>query len=279
MPELLQDANYAYIYDGGSSPFAQVNLSTGAIQYLLHDSLGSVRGVVSGSGSLTASATFDAWGETASSIGNSTNFGFAGAYSDGTGLTYLINRYYDPGSGQFLNVDPSVLSTQEPYAYTSDNPVNLTDPMGLINTCNTNPVPPCLSPYYQVLESATTPAGTLWEVDLKDVFGPVLVATSNRQLVSIGFLGVTRESGSGYSPSSPLKFSNPNQRKVSFRGSMINVADYKFLLSVWGGFEPRNGDFDPGPEKIDNPQPANAEATTSGVVKWYFSYVTITKPN
>lgn len=41
-----------------------------------------------------------------------------------------INRYYDPATGQFLSVDPLVGSTGTPYAYSSDNPTNVVDPLG-----------------------------------------------------------------------------------------------------------------------------------------------------
>jgi RHS repeat-associated protein len=55
-----------------------------------------------------------------------------GAYTDPeTGLLYLINRYYDPATAQFLSVDPAVDVTQQPYAYVGDNPLNQTDPSGL----------------------------------------------------------------------------------------------------------------------------------------------------
>jgi uncharacterized protein RhaS with RHS repeats len=42
-----------------------------------------------------------------------------------------INRYYDPATGQFLSVDPDVAQTDQPYAYTGDDPVNGVDPLGL----------------------------------------------------------------------------------------------------------------------------------------------------
>lgn len=42
-----------------------------------------------------------------------------------------VNRYYDPATGQFLSVDPDVAETGQPYAYTNDDPVNETDPLGL----------------------------------------------------------------------------------------------------------------------------------------------------
>jgi RHS repeat-associated protein len=43
-----------------------------------------------------------------------------------------INRYYDPGTAQFLSVDPLVNLTQAPYSYAGDNPVNGSDSNGMI---------------------------------------------------------------------------------------------------------------------------------------------------
>ena len=60
-----------------------------------------------------------------------TPFGYAGGYTDPTGLVYLIGRYYDPGTGQFLNVDPLVGVTEQPYSYSADDPVDESDPSGL----------------------------------------------------------------------------------------------------------------------------------------------------
>ena len=45
-----------------------------------------------------------------------------------------INRYYDPTTDQFLSIDPAVASTNQPYVYTNDNPLNATDPLGLRST-------------------------------------------------------------------------------------------------------------------------------------------------
>jgi RHS repeat-associated protein len=133
-PALLMDSGNAYIYGtGGTAPAEQVSLSSGAVTYLDADALGSVRGVVSGLGALTAAASYDAWGNpvTAGGLTAFTPFGFAGGYTDPTGLVYLINRYYDPRTGQFTSVDPDVAETLEPYAYTNGNPVSDTDPAGL----------------------------------------------------------------------------------------------------------------------------------------------------
>lgn len=44
---------------------------------------------------------------------------------------WLVDRYYDPATAQFLSVDPDVAETGQPYAYTADDPLNSTDRLGL----------------------------------------------------------------------------------------------------------------------------------------------------
>ncbi len=48
-----------------------------------------------------------------------------------SGLLYLVNRYYDPSTAQYLSVDPAVGTTRQPYTYVADDPLNGTDPLGL----------------------------------------------------------------------------------------------------------------------------------------------------
>jgi RHS repeat-associated protein len=138
--DLIMDGTNAYIYAGGTAPSEQVNLATGAITYLIPDSLGSVRGAVNSSGSLTGTASYDAWGnpEATGGLTAITPFGYAGGYTDATGLIYLDNRYYDPATGQFTSLDPEVDQTLQPFDYAGDNPVSATDPTGLGHT-----PPPC----------------------------------------------------------------------------------------------------------------------------------------
>jgi RHS repeat-associated protein len=59
-----------------------------------------------------------------------TPYGFQGGYTDPTKLIYLINRYYDPATDQFLSSDPMVATTGQPYAFTGDDPLDGTDPLG-----------------------------------------------------------------------------------------------------------------------------------------------------
>ena len=137
--DLLMDSASAYIYAGGTAPAEQVSLADGTITYLSTDTLGSVRGIVTSAGALAATTTYDTWGnpQTTGGLTAATPFGYAGAYTDPDGLLYLTNRYYNPTTGQFLSVDPDVAATGQPYAYASGDPVDNTDPDGLMTTAMT----------------------------------------------------------------------------------------------------------------------------------------------
>jgi RHS repeat-associated protein len=77
-------------------------------------------------------AAYSAYGvQTIQAGADVTPFGFQGSYTDPSGLIYLIDRYYDPTTDQFLSVDPDVAETGQPYAFTGDDPLNATDPLGL----------------------------------------------------------------------------------------------------------------------------------------------------
>jgi RHS repeat-associated protein len=91
-----------------------------------------VRAVINSSGSVLGRVSYDAYGTpTGTGVSSNTPFGFAGGYTDATGLVYLVDRYYDPQTGQFLSVDPLVDETGEPYGYAGGDPVDGTDPSGL----------------------------------------------------------------------------------------------------------------------------------------------------
>ncbi len=138
LPALLQDGATRYITGPDGTPLEQVG-PDGKALYYLHDQLGSTRALLDGSGNTQATYTYDPYGNlTVRIISDShatTPFGFAGQYTDAeTGLQYLRARYYDPTTSQFLSVDPLVDTTGQPYAYTTDNPLNLVDPTGEL-TC------------------------------------------------------------------------------------------------------------------------------------------------
>ncbi len=143
VPQLLMDGSNAYIYGPqgtalGTAPVEQISTgSTPTVSYLMSDPTG-VRAQISSSGVVVGEMSYSPYGTPCSitqGCSLDTPFGYAGGYTDPTGLIYLINRYYDPSTGQFLSVDPLVAITGEPYAYVGGDPVNLTDPLGL---CNSN---------------------------------------------------------------------------------------------------------------------------------------------
>ena len=134
--ELLVDGSISYVYGPDGALLEQIT-ATGSSLYYLHDQLGSVRAVTNSAGSVIAGYTYSPYGVLAATsgslpTGDTSPFGFAGAYTDSeSGLLYLVNRYYDPSTGQFVSVDPAVDLTQMSYSYANGNPMNGTDPSGL----------------------------------------------------------------------------------------------------------------------------------------------------
>ena len=131
-------SNTSYIYGdllfGGTAPIEQITTSsTGvATASFLASSPSGVQVVYSSNGAVQEQALYSLYGTQHLTAGSEvTPFGFQGSYQDSTGLVYLINRYYDPTTDQFLSVDPKVSQTDQPYVFTNDSPLNATDPLGL----------------------------------------------------------------------------------------------------------------------------------------------------
>ena len=103
-------------------------------RYLVSDTTG-VREQIGSTGSVVGSMSYDSYGNRCSTCSISTPFGFEGGYTDATELVYLVHRYYDPATEQFLSVDPLVDETGTPYAFTGGDPVNGSDPTGLGPIC------------------------------------------------------------------------------------------------------------------------------------------------
>jgi RHS repeat-associated protein len=129
----LTDGTDSYVYGPDGSPIEQIDQS-GTPSYLHHDQLGSTRLITDQNGNAAGSFTYSPYGTLTASTGTaSTPFGYAGQYTDPeTGFQYDRARYYDPGTGQFLTRDPLAELTGESYSYAGDNPVNATDPSGLL---------------------------------------------------------------------------------------------------------------------------------------------------
>ena len=131
-PLLLSDGTASYVYGPGDLPLEQITAS-GAVYYH-HDQLGSTTMLTNQAGAPVATYTYGSYGKLLTATGTAKNqLRFAGQYQDlESGLYYLQARYYDPTTGQFTSVDPLDALTGQPYSYAAGNPVNRTDPSGLI---------------------------------------------------------------------------------------------------------------------------------------------------
>ena len=155
---LLSDGLYNYIYGNNDNiPIAQIDISDGITTDLLPDASDNVRGLVEVSSGalhpfeLVGYCDYDTYGTPMTSNGGSTDpggldnegeagdpdsathFGFGGSYADQSGFDYLVSRYYDPGVGSFLSVDPAEADTGAPFTYAADDPANQTDALGLLS--------------------------------------------------------------------------------------------------------------------------------------------------
>jgi len=123
---------YGDLLFGGTAPVEQITTSSsGVVVTYLVSTQSGVQGVYSASGSSVEQLSYSLYGVPTITSGTSVApFGFQGSYSDPTGLLYLINRYYDPSTDQFLSIDPLLDQTGQPYVFTNDSPLNATDPLG-----------------------------------------------------------------------------------------------------------------------------------------------------
>jgi RHS repeat-associated protein len=134
LPIVVEDGTRSYIYGQGLA----YAVTTGGIEVYHTDRLGSVRELTNGAGAVTGTYRSDEWGNLISSTGGSSQlFGYTGEPRDGTGLTYLRARYYDPAIGRFTSRDTWPGSVALPdslnrYAYVGNNPASSTDHSGHI---------------------------------------------------------------------------------------------------------------------------------------------------
>jgi len=145
-----------YTFDGSGYEYVEVSDDTGktsadavrfvnmgnvtaptvtTLSYVHNDHLGAPKGMTDEEGSVVWRAAYDPFG-TATVDPLSTmemNIRFPGQYYDQeTGLHYNYFRYYDPGTGRYLQSDPvGLVSGLNTYAYVVNNPVLWTDPLGL----------------------------------------------------------------------------------------------------------------------------------------------------
>ncbi len=107
--------------------------SDGTIRYYKADALGSIVALTDeNGGSPPAMPTMPS--ATSGADGNDVNaFQYTGRENDGTGFYYYRARYYSPGMRRFIGEDPIGLGGGiNYYSYVQNNPLNWSDPTGLL---------------------------------------------------------------------------------------------------------------------------------------------------
>jgi len=133
LPLITSDGINSYVTGPGGLPLEMITQAGGDFSYHA-DRLGSTRLITDAGGRPVVNYTYDAYGNVKASSTQLPNpFLFAGQFTDASGLQWMRARYYDSTTGQFITRDPLAAATgAAPYAYAADNPVNLTDPSGLL---------------------------------------------------------------------------------------------------------------------------------------------------
>jgi RHS repeat-associated protein len=109
-----------------------------AKRFYVTDHLGTTRAVVNEAGTVVEVRDYDPYGLEMNGrgwvSGAATREGFTGHHYDrSTGLVYAGARYYLPGIGRWMAVDPlaSEFPGWSPYNYAYNNPLRFTDPTGM----------------------------------------------------------------------------------------------------------------------------------------------------
>ena len=129
LTQVLSDGTNAYLY--GLGRIGELQPSGWA--YHLPDALGSVRQLADAAGVVALARSYEPFGSPLDTAGQvATSYGFTGEWTDATGMLYLRTRYYRPREGRFLTKDNSALENNL-FLYASADPVNRTDPTGLMS--------------------------------------------------------------------------------------------------------------------------------------------------
>lgn len=142
------------VYDAMGKLVAEYGLSSkgsGGAQYVFSDRQGSVRVVTNQGGGVMSRQDYQPFGEELGAVemrsndpyyggANSVRQGYAGMEEDeGSGMNHTLWRKYDSASGRWTSPDPygGSMTVDDPqsfnrYTYVNNDPVNLTDPTGLM---------------------------------------------------------------------------------------------------------------------------------------------------
>ena len=122
--------------------YADENVSTGAVTWLLADNLDSTRDAIDANGNVLGHYVFNSFGQLVSGPTSVTQFLFTGRWTDtNTGLQYNGNRWYDPSVGRWISEDPADLTYDTNASrYVGNQPTTFIDPTGLSGESGSAPL-------------------------------------------------------------------------------------------------------------------------------------------
>jgi len=126
---------YRYLYGRAiDTLFARYSGTTA--NWYLTDNIGSVRQLVTTTGTVQDQLTYDPFGNilTESNSSNGDRFKYTSEPWDSSiGLQYNLNRYYNPNDGRWISQDPQGFAAGDPdlYRYVANQPSISVDPSGL----------------------------------------------------------------------------------------------------------------------------------------------------
>ena len=132
LTQVLTDGAASYLYGLG-----RIGEQSEDWHYHLPDALGSVRQLADAAGAINYVQDFTPYGKVANGVGQiASSYGFAGEWTDLTGMQYLRTRYYLPELGRFISADAWEGEQISPMSYNSwlyaySNPLRFIDPSGM----------------------------------------------------------------------------------------------------------------------------------------------------
>jgi|GEM_PF-907429 len=113
-------------------------VSKDRLYWFVNDHLGAPKMIIDENQKIVWQGSGTPFGETAITVNAiENNFRFPGQYFDAeSGLHYNYYRYYDPSVGRYLRADPIGLAGMDPnpFGYSRNNSINLTDSNGLLTS-------------------------------------------------------------------------------------------------------------------------------------------------
>ena len=125
-----------YVRPDGVDALGARQSAAGVVAWYGTDDQGSVRDLLSTSGSVLDHIVYDTYGKlvSESNASNGDRYKYTGAeYQSDSGLQYNEARWYDTRTGRWLTADPKGFAAGDSnlYRYVENDPTNLTDPSGL----------------------------------------------------------------------------------------------------------------------------------------------------